>query len=159
MTVPPLPEDPAARTKTPSPALFTRRRAVGAAGIATVGAVGLSACSSGGGSDDDAAAIPTAPATPVDVAAAADIPVGSGLKVDSGGVQAVVGQPTKGTFTAFSPVCPHEGCIVNPANRQYVCPCHSSAFDMATGEVKGGPAPRGLTEYPVTMRNGRVIVG
>ena len=159
MTTSPLSEDPAARDTTPSSALFSRRRAVGAAGIATAGAVGLSACGSGGAGDDDAAAPPPGPATPVDVAAAADIPVGSGVKVDSGGVQAVVGQPTEGTFTAFSPVCPHEGCIVNPANRQYVCPCHSSAFDMATGEVKGGPAPTGLTEYPVTVRNGRVIVG
>ncbi|MCT1802489.1 Rieske (2Fe-2S) protein [Kocuria carniphila] len=138
--------------------LPTRRRVMGAAGLASVAAVGLSAC---GGSDQESSdpATPQAPTSPVDVAATSDVPVGQGLKVEKDGLQAVVGQPTEGTFKAFSPVCPHEGCVVNPANKSYVCPCHSSTFDMATGDVQGGPATSGLVEYPVTVQGDRIIVG
>lgn len=143
-----------APASTPAP---SRRRVVGTAGLAAAGAVGLAACGSGSGSG--AASAPQAPAGPTDVAAAADVPVGSGVKVDTGGVQAVVGQPTAGTFTAFSPVCPHQGCQVNPSGKTYVCPCHNSVFDMTTGDVTGGPAASGLTSYPVTVKGGRVIIG
>ncbi|MEX3600572.1 Rieske (2Fe-2S) protein [Kocuria carniphila] len=138
--------------------LPTRRRVMGAAGLASVAAVGLSAC---GGSDQESSdpTTPQAPTSPVDVAATSDVPVGQGLKVEKDGLQAVVGQPTEGTFKAFSPVCPHEGCVVNPANKSYVCPCHSSTFDMATGDVQGGPATSGLVEYPVTVQGDRIIVG
>lgn len=134
----------------------SRRRAVGMAGVAAVGAVALSACGSGksGGSST-----PGAPSGPTDVAAAADVPVGSGVKVDASGVQAVVAQPSKGTFTAYSPVCPHQGCAVNPSGKTFVCPCHSSVFDTATGDVTSGPATTGLTPYPVKVEMGRVIVG
>ncbi|RKQ36291.1 QcrA and Rieske domain-containing protein [Kocuria tytonis] len=135
----------------------SRRRAVGVAGLTAAGALALSAC--GSGRDSDAAASPSAPSTPTDVAAAADVPVGSGITVDKGGVKAVVGQPEKGTFTAYSPVCPHQGCMVNPADKQFVCPCHNSVFDMASGDVTGGPATTGLSPYPVKVENGRVIVG
>lgn len=136
----------------------TRRRVVGAAGLASVAAVGLSAC---GGSDQESSdpTTPQAPTSPVDVAATSDIPVGKAVKVEKDGFQAVVGQPTEGTFKAFSPVCPHEGCVVNPANKSYVCPCHSSTFDMTTGDVQGGPATSGLAEYPVSVQGDRIIVG
>lgn len=141
-----------------APVFPTRRRVMGAAGLASVAAVGLSAC---GGSDEETSdsSTPQAPTSPVDVAATSEVPVGQGLKVEKDGLQAVVGQPTEGTFKAFSPVCPHEGCVVNPANKTYVCPCHSSTFDMATGDVQGGPATSGLTEYPVTVQGDRIIVG
>ncbi|WP_165860467.1 Rieske (2Fe-2S) protein [Kocuria tytonicola] len=144
---------PAAGSPGPS-----RRRAVGIVGAAAVGAVTLSACG-GGGEKTDGAASPSGPTSPTDVAAAADVPVGSGISVDTDGVQAVVAQPTEGTFTAYSPVCPHQGCSVNPAKKQFVCPCHSSVFDLATGDVTGGPASTGLTPYPVKVEKGRVIVG
>ena len=154
-------EDPDAATGTAPGAGSagpSRRRAVGVGGAAAVGAVALSACGGGGEKAEDTAS-PTGPAAPTDVAAAADVPVGSGISVDKDGVQAVVAQPTEGTFTAYSPVCPHQGCSVNPAKKQFVCPCHSSVFDLATGDVTGGPASTGLTPYPVKVEKGRVIVG
>ncbi|WP_145000596.1 Rieske (2Fe-2S) protein [Kocuria sp. KSNUG] len=144
-------------TREASGGVPTRRRAVGMAGVAAAGALALSAC----GSDDQAESTPspTGPSSPTDVGAASEIPVGSGMKVDQDGLQAVVGHPQEGTFTAYSPVCPHQGCTVNPAKKQFVCPCHSSAFDMATGDVTGGPAESGLSPYPVKVENGRIIVG
>lgn len=136
----------------------TRRRIMGVAGLASVSAVGLSACGSSTDESSDSTT-PQAPTSPVDVAATSEVPVGQGVKVEKDGLQAVVGQPTEGKFKAFSPVCPHEGCAVNPANQSYVCPCHNSTFDMATGDVQGGPAPSGLAEYPVTVQGDRIIVG
>lgn len=49
------------------------------------------------------------------------------------------------TFKAFSPVCPHKGCGVEPdaQGKKFACPCHDAQFDLA-GEVTSGPAPRGL---------------
>ena len=135
----------------------TRRRAVGMAGVAAAGALALSAC--GGQDQAESTPSPTGPSSPTDVGAASEIPVGSGMKVDQDGLQAVVGHPQEGTFTAYSPVCPHQGCMVNPAKKQFVCPCHSSVFDMATGDVTGGPAESGLSPYPVKIENGRIIVG
>ena len=132
-----------------------RRHVIGAAGAASVGALALSACGGSGGTP----AGPQAPTAPVDVAATSEVPVGGGITVDKDGVQAVVGQPERGTFTAFSPVCPHQGCTVNPANERYVCPCHGSTFDMATGDVQAGPATTGLTRYPLTVSGERIIIG
>jgi cytochrome b6-f complex iron-sulfur subunit len=47
-------------------------------------------------------------------------------------------------FHAISSVCTHLGCIAERAeDGQFHCPCHGSRFD-AVGNVKGGPAPKGL---------------
>ncbi len=47
-------------------------------------------------------------------------------------------------FYAISSVCTHLGCIAERAeDGQFHCPCHGSKFD-AVGNVKGGPAPKGL---------------
>ncbi|MGZ4650530.1 MAG: QcrA and Rieske domain-containing protein [Kineosporiaceae bacterium] len=44
-------------------------------------------------------------------------------------------QPTAGRVVAFSAVCTHQGCRVNPAGPQLDCPCHGSVFDAFTGQV------------------------
>jgi len=47
---------------------------------------------------------------------------------------------------AFDAVCPHAGCIVEYDNSggAFVCPCHGSIFNAATGAVEQGPAATGL---------------
>jgi len=50
---------------------------------------------------------------------------------------------TEQGIAAVSLVCTHLGCIVAPTPEGYSCPCHGSRFGLA-GEVRGGPAPRGL---------------
>lgn len=96
---------------------------------------------------------------PVDAGPVEDLPVGSGVRVDQQGVQAVVGRPSADTVVAFSPVCPHQGCTVTPRDGLYVCPCHSSQFDLATGEVLSGPAETGLEPYPASVEDGRIVLG
>ena len=139
---------PGSRTTSPSP---SRRTLLGAA---APGAVLLAGCGESGSATEKAE-----PGAPVDVGAVEEITVGSGVLVDQGGVQAVVGRPTPDTVVAFSPVCPHQGCMVAPREERYVCPCHASVFDLATGDVLTGPAQTGLDAVPAAVRDGRVLLG
>jgi cytochrome b6-f complex iron-sulfur subunit len=50
---------------------------------------------------------------------------------------------TQEGFQAFSLVCPHLGCQVNPAEGGFACPCHGSQFGDQ-GQLLRGPASRGL---------------
>ncbi len=54
---------------------------------------------------------------------------------------------------ALSAVCTHLGCTVNwvPDNDRLECPCHGSIFNEQTGKVLGGPAPRPLEWYRLTL--------
>jgi cytochrome b6-f complex iron-sulfur subunit len=64
-----------------------------------------------------------------------------------------------GGFIALSLRCTHLGCSVAWEEKQnrFVCPCHSSAFDIS-GEVLNPPAARALDYYPVLIENGIVKV-
>ncbi|MEI7982440.1 MAG: Rieske (2Fe-2S) protein [Bacteroidota bacterium] len=64
-----------------------------------------------------------------------------------------------GGFIAVSFRCTHLGCAVSweEAKKRFICPCHSSAFDI-TGEVLNPPAARALSYYPVLIENGTVKV-
>lgn len=62
------------------------------------------------------------------------------------------------TFRCLSSVCTHLGCTVNRAGEGFHCPCHGSTFD-SQGKVTGGPAPRALTWYLVTLaKDERLLV-
>ncbi|HVM71845.1 MAG TPA: Rieske (2Fe-2S) protein [Anaerolineales bacterium] len=47
-------------------------------------------------------------------------------------------------FTAYSLICPHLGCTVDPQSDGFICPCHGSRFDLQ-GQLTHGPAARSLT--------------
>lgn len=53
-------------------------------------------------------------------------------------------------FRCLSAICTHLGCTVNRTAQGYHCPCHGSVFDDR-GQVKSGPAPRGLEWFLVTL--------
>ena len=59
-----------------------------------------------------------------------------------------------GGFLALSRSCPHLGCTLPwiEEQKQFVCPCHSSAFDMR-GEVASTPAPRAMDRFRVAIEN------
>jgi cytochrome b6-f complex iron-sulfur subunit len=64
-----------------------------------------------------------------------------------------------GGFLALSLICSHLGCSVlwDKAKNQFVCPCHSSAFDRL-GNVINSPAPRALDYFPLIIEGGKVKV-
>jgi cytochrome b6-f complex iron-sulfur subunit len=55
--------------------------------------------------------------------------------------------------------CVHLGCRVPwcQTSQWFECPCHGSKYNRV-GEKKGGPAPRGLDRFGVSVSNGNVIV-
>jgi nitrite reductase/ring-hydroxylating ferredoxin subunit len=61
-----------------------------------------------------------------------------------------------GAHAALSPICTHQGCTVDIAGRQLVCPCHGSVYER-TGVVVRGPAERALTRFE-TRRDGDALV-
>jgi cytochrome b6-f complex iron-sulfur subunit len=78
-------------------------------------------------------------------------------------------------FLALWTKCPHLGCTVpwrpdeNVMNStgisdqsfatvgKFHCPCHNSMYNRY-GEVLAGPAPRPMDRFPVSIKNGHVIV-
>lgn len=65
-----------------------------------------------------------------------------------------------GRVDAYSGTCPHLGCAVgfNPNTREFVCPCHDSAFALEDGQRLKGPSPRGLDPLPVKVKDGEVEI-
>jgi cytochrome b6-f complex iron-sulfur subunit len=55
--------------------------------------------------------------------------------------------------------CPHLGCKVPfcATSQWFECGCHGSQYNRV-GEKKGGPAPRGLDHFPVTVEGGSLVV-
>jgi quinol---cytochrome c reductase iron-sulfur subunit, bacillus type len=61
---------------------------------------------------------------------------------------------------AFSPQCPHLGCIYHWEDESgaFRCPCHASAFGL-DGKVLAGPAPRPLDHYDSRVEGGKLLIG
>jgi menaquinol-cytochrome c reductase iron-sulfur subunit len=59
-----------------------------------------------------------------------------------------------GSVTAFNVRCPHLGCAVDyrPAQNDYLCPCHMSAFDL-DGHKKNEIPPRNLDSLEVKIKD------
>ena len=59
-------------------------------------------------------------------------------------------------FTVYNGRCTHLGCSYgfDQESGQFVCPCHDGEFDLKTGEVLGGPPPRGLDQLAVKVDDG-----
>jgi len=53
-------------------------------------------------------------------------------------------------IAAISVVCTHLGCTIRASDAGFECPCHGSQFDN-DGNVTGGPAPRPLDWYQVSV--------
>jgi cytochrome b6-f complex iron-sulfur subunit len=92
----------------------------------------------------------TAPAG-ADVGDVSNFPVGSWSAAGSANDPYVVGQDTNGYF-AFSAICTHQGCTVNPPSStgKTSCPCHGAQFD-GNGAVVRGPARSPLPHYAVAL--------
>jgi cytochrome b6-f complex iron-sulfur subunit len=59
---------------------------------------------------------------------------------------------------AISTTCTHLGCSVSVSDTGFACPCHGSRYDQ-DGNVTGGPAPKPLPWFQVTLApNGEIEV-
>ncbi|MDD9932464.1 MAG: Rieske (2Fe-2S) protein [Myxococcales bacterium] len=60
---------------------------------------------------------------------------------------------------ALTAECPHLGCKVDyqREDKHFACPCHESKF-TPEGDVRGGPAPRGLDPLDTRVVDGKVEV-
>ena len=56
----------------------------------------------------------------------------------------LIRQPDKEAVIALSSECPHLGCAVNLTadGKSFLCPCHTSAFDLDGTKKNAGPAPQ-----------------
>jgi 3-phenylpropionate/trans-cinnamate dioxygenase ferredoxin component len=66
-----------------------------------------------------------------------------------------------GSWAAFDDACTHEECPLSDGDLEgdrITCYCHSSAFDVRTGEVLDGPAEDPLHVYEVRVIDGDLQV-
>lgn len=133
-------------------------------GAAVVAGLGLVAgC---GGGTDEASPGPTGattsesptPSGPAVLVALSAIPVGGAVSAEAPtGEKLILARPTATTAVGFSAKCPHRGCTVAPKPEKLQCPCHGSTYETTTGKRLGGPAPTGLTPFPVRVQGGNVV--
>jgi thiosulfate dehydrogenase (quinone) large subunit len=171
------------RSRASGPALSRRDvlvRALGAAGLATLGIGGVSALAKGTyrgrrtlAAAPKATPKPTAapaahaqaraphPAVPhgaVRLAPSSRLPRGQGAtyRDPADGSPDIVIRDANGKLTAFSAVCTHAGCTVGFQGGQIVCPCHGGTFDAHSGQVISGPPPQGLAQRRVVEAGGQI---
>src|SRR4051812_15092806 len=158
---------------------LTRRaviqRALGAAGLATLGLGGVAALARGSykGKPRTLSAAPVhprrthphtnphgraVPANAVKLGPSSRLPRGQGANYTdpSDGNPDIVVRHDDGSLSAFSAVCTHAGCTVGYQNGQIVCPCHGGTFDPTSGAVVGGPPPSGLARRKVLEAGGSI---
>jgi nitrite reductase/ring-hydroxylating ferredoxin subunit len=118
-------------------------------------AAGLAGCTSATSSVPEAGTgAPTGVAAQF-LARTDEVPVGGGVTVGN----ILVVQPTAGTFRAFSIVCPHRGARVSPPDDSGIMTCweHTSTFRAEDGARIAGPATRGLTQVPLTVKGTDIL--
>lgn len=75
------------------------------------------------------------------------------------GAQAPVYSGMQAGIVALYQKCPHLGCRVPEcsSSQWFECPCHGSQYNQV-GEKKGGPAPRGMDRFGVSVTNGVLTI-
>jgi cytochrome b6-f complex iron-sulfur subunit len=88
-----------------------------------------------------------------------DLRIGEGRLVRHGLHPFYVVRADHERVLAVSAVCTHLRCILKYDRERhgFICPCHAGRFDLA-GNVLGGPPPRALASYNVSVRAGEIYV-
>jgi cytochrome b6-f complex iron-sulfur subunit len=75
------------------------------------------------------------------------------------GAQAPVFAGMQAGVVALYQKCPHLGCRVPEcaSSQWFECQCHGSQYNRV-GEKKGGPAPRGMDRFAVSITNGNLTI-
>lgn len=134
------------------------------AGLAGTATVAVAACSSSkktasstSGGSSSSGSSSTGSSSAEALATVADIPVGSAVSAKGpDGAPILITRTGPATVAAFSAKCTHMGCTVAAKGKEFVCPCHGSRYDAATGKVLNGPAPKPLPPVSVKVVGGKV---
>lgn len=96
----------------------------------------------------------------VEVGGVDRFPEARGVPVGVGGRRIAVFRVGERVF-AVDDVCPHRGFPLHdgPVDETTVrCRTHGSCFDLESGEVRRGPASRGVHAYRARIVDGQVVV-
>jgi 3-phenylpropionate/trans-cinnamate dioxygenase ferredoxin subunit len=95
------------------------------------------------------------------VAAVADLPIESMMRVEVDGEPICLVHAEDDQFYAIDDTCTHEEyslCEGELWEMSVECPRHGSRFDVRTGAVTGLPAVIPAKTYPVTVENGEIYI-
>jgi 3-phenylpropionate/trans-cinnamate dioxygenase ferredoxin component len=95
------------------------------------------------------------------VASTSELPQGSLLRVEAGGIPICLVHAEDGRFYALADTCTHEDYSLSEGElweMSVECPRHGSRFDVRTGAVTGLPAVIPAPTYPVTVENGEIYL-
>jgi nitrite reductase/ring-hydroxylating ferredoxin subunit/uncharacterized membrane protein len=104
--------------------------------------------------------VPPDAGSEIDAGAADDLAVGQMKLLRIGQQRTVVARTARG-YVAFDDRCPHRGGPLADgalAGDLVQCPWHGSQFDVHTGALCHGPAEEGIQTFPVTVRDGRLLL-
>lgn len=87
------------------------------------------------------------------------VKVGEAVLVKADGAEVLVCRHSEQEAVAYSAICTHKGCTVEPSGQELVCPCHQSKFNPSDGAVLGGPASAPLAKIAVHVKSGQVVTG
>lgn len=139
---------------------FLRSTAAGAVGLT---GLSLTACGGGspeggGGDGEPAAGAAHAGETWETVLSTDELPVGGSAAASAGGHDLLLHRSGEEEVHAFTSICTHQGCTVEPEEEQFSCPCHGSVFAVDSGEPTTGPADRPLTRFEAEIVDGEIRV-
>ena len=91
-----------------------------------------------------------------------DLPHGTLMRVEAGGVTMCLARAGDGAIYAIDDACSHEQASLSEGelvDATWVeCPMHSSLFDLKTGAVYGLPARLPVRSFPVSVEGRSVFV-
>jgi nitrite reductase/ring-hydroxylating ferredoxin subunit len=92
------------------------------------------------------------------IAKTADVPPGSAFDFTWQDKPAIVIN-LDGEYKAYRNVCTHNGCATKYyGGDNLTCPCHSSIFEVANGDVRQGPATSPLRSIDVAVEGDSIVV-
>ena len=96
----------------------------------------------------------------VDLNDAQKMPAGSAMMFKFGPYPSMLIHHKSGEWVAFNAVCSHLGCTVqyHPELEKITCACHGGQYDPHTGQNIGGPPPKPLEKFVVTVNASSVTV-